>query len=668
MNAEYATIVYACLLAICQYALGFSLVHVVSNAFASNTAHAPLSGDAYSTDGYPGFGITWLLGLLAHLSLALLLKSLGSSWLLASILPLLIGIVGLKACWQHLGRMALFSVAPWRRIFTVPFVLWLLLHGFLGQTLFSLDGGVFTPWVNNYGDLTFHLGMISAFSGGENFPPAYHLFPGDQLSYPYFVNLWTALLWWPSNDLAVLPAIFAWQWIVLWGLIFKLLDGDRYWALPLMLLLGGGSYLAMIEQPEQFSWRLINEGYPWTTWLSTIWVTQRSALLGAACGLTVCYLVLRPVFTMVDEGADSHENRLRVRSSMFLAGMVLGLAPLAHTHFFVVTSLFVGLFLSYIFWREFLAFWRVSRDDGPAAVLKLPLAQALLCLVLPSLLALVFFPTLMGKSGMVQLMVGWNVPVAPSTSLQTIGQSGLMWLANAGQWLVVFAGLWWLACRDGRNASVFWRHALLRGFWVLVLLFVLGNIIKLAVWDWDQLKVFVAIFTMMLALWSAYLSGLERRPSTLRAYWVFAIILSVPGAYEAWRVYQEKGNYQVYNPEQVKFAQAIIEKTPDSAVIAAAPDHNSTITLTGRKLYLGYIGTLASHKIDYQARERRNKNLTLLRRCKSQAQHDPALCPQYLYWDYASAKYWNKPAPGAGFRLIEGKPSGMYRLYYIDAL
>jgi hypothetical protein len=547
------------------------------------------------------------LGMLLHLVCIFFLKCLGLWWSAAVFLPLLPICLAPPRWREFLGGLAV-------RL-SLNFVLWFFAALALGVSLFQVIEGIQTPWTNNYGDLAYHMGMITSFAFGNNFPPQYHLFPPETLSYPFLVNLWSASLWWPAPSFRMLAFIFTFQWVVLWCLVYYFLRGNRYWLLPWALLLGGGSYFAF----QNYSWELLSKGFPWAVFFTTIWVTQRAALFGAA----VVLCALWNFYAAMEETPSGPEGACPPR--LALAGLLLGLAPLAHGHLWLVTTAFVGLVLTA---RLCLALWVYMRGARARSVCEICSPNRALVHIGVFLLALLpcclFLPWLLGKSGMMAIMYGWLVrEPSPGSSWGDVSQSLLMWARNAPAWLLLISIYWMLTLRHMQSG-------------VLLLLFVLGNIFKLAYWDWDQLKVFLGIYLIFLAMWS------RLRDSAAWRFHLLFVLLTVPAGYELFKLFQKGEIFTVYSQEAMTQAAVVRSETPPDAIIAAAPDHNSLVTLAGRKLYMGYLGTLWSHGIDYGARERRMKDLPALCACAAvEREKDPTfVCPGYLLWTEAERRYW----------------------------
>lgn len=565
---------------------------------------------------------TMVFGLLVYLSLVLISKIIGLPWWFISLLPFVVALI----FWRFLFYELRFF--KWRKLISIQggmLALWSCVVIYLGLSLFVVNQSIKTPWMNNYGDLTFHLGMIQSFLSHVDGLPEYHLFAGEQLSYPFFVNLWTASLVWPFSSLDVIPYAFALQWIMLWLVIYKSLGGMKNPILPWLLLLGGGTYFGVMSYPDKYSWQTINEGFPWTTFLSTIWVTQRSALFGAAMSL-VC-------FSLLFKTKTSDSDRSLLQGNALLAGLILGLSPLVHTYFFMFSALFFG---SKLLLSATLSMYS-KRVQAPVLSGWLRFLNSggdrLILLVVASLVAIVFFPLLLGKSGMMEFMYGWTVPLAGQDQPEHLLASVSMWLKNAWQWLLVWAILW---CVIGRSLDLF----------ILALLFILGSFLKIAVWEWDQIKVFLVIYVLFLAVWSC-----QSHPTWNRLQYLLGIVLCFPGGYELYRIVEEQPMYEVYSKQRVAYAKGVRSVVPASAIIATASSHNAAATLTGRRMFMGYPGTLASHKINYQAREHLMKTLPKLLSCKTVLDH-PAVCPDYLLWSDEERRLW-KRVPTQGFERVD---------------
>lgn len=538
-----------------------------------------------------------VLGLFASLLLILLVKCLGAPWWLASSVPM---VLSFWKSGQFYDRFV-----SYRPNLSLNFVLWFFVVLCLGVSLFDYFTEISTSWVNNYGDLTFHLGMISRFVFGDVFPPDYYIYAGKSLTYPFLINLWSAAFWWMAPSWSNLQFIFVFQWVFLWTLVYALLRGNRYPLLPWLLLLGGGTLMTFGEGGKAYSWEQLNNGYPWTVFLTTIWVTQRTALLGLVGLLAAvrCYY----------SNVRSEEEGLREDGTL-VAGTIVGMMPLVHMHFFLVA----GMALSFSWGTLQLRRLFVGQRSSWREYVRL---------IIPFAIALPAILFLMEKKGMVGLMYGWTVPYPPNPEpLLQIAKSIEMWQENAALLGASFV-LWYILSN---------RHMLAL---LVVVLFFAGNVVRLSTWEWDQLKYFLALYAFVACLWS-----LEEKRRFVWAQ-LFLVLLIFPGVREGFRLFIEGPRFVVFNKEQIDQAVVIRQKTSPESILASKPDHNAVSVLTGRRMFAGYAGTLSSHNMDYGERERTLKDLDKLFQCRTILHTEKENCPDYLVWTNVEPGYFGKSSP-----------------------
>src|SRR5262249_16093394 len=158
-----------------------------------------------------------------------------------------------------------------------------------GASILAVTKGIQTPWRNNYGDGAWHIGMISSLVFGGNFPPQNHIFPPERLSYPFFIDLWTAALCVLHPTLPALHWTFLYQWTILWMAVYFALDRNRFRVLPWAVLFGGGAFIVLFRELNvgpaaplatfgPYAHDLIDHGYPWVPFLDSMWLVQRPTI------------------------------------------------------------------------------------------------------------------------------------------------------------------------------------------------------------------------------------------------------------------------------------------------------------------------------------------------------------------------------------------------------
>jgi hypothetical protein len=524
----------------------------------------------------PGYSLAlaFVFGLALHLLVSFILFHFGASLPQAFFLPLLIGLRTPRGFIRLLEPLL-----SWRPRL-VNFLPWLLLHIVLAISLFNVSqAGVTTIWRNNYGDLTFHLGMISSFVYGENRLPEYHLYAGEKLSYPFLINFWSAAIATSNPALESIREIFIFQWLLIWLMIYRFFNGDKVIIAPWLVLLAGGAYLTFGEN----SGELIPKNQPWASFITTIWVTQRTALLGL--------LMLGGFFEMYQ---FFRRSQFKIGSrAWFALGLFLALMPLCHTFFFIIAALFLTV--------EFL-----TNKFHLTNLLRLISGGAFTILSLPWILA---------KSSTISFFHGW------STGFEGKGGFGHalnIWsnLASTAALMLIFF------------ISLFIYFRVWRALLLMLIVFIFGNLVKLSIWDWDQIKLFLALYSVLVLYLAVTLCNSQLSAKVSGLIQILAVALIIPSGYEVYRVLTTWEKYTVYTAQDLKNADKLRELTNKSAIIAIEPTHNSFITLSGRRIFYGYDGTLFSHGIKYLERGEINISPDRIASCKEQGY---SLCPTHFY-------------------------------------
>ena len=294
----------------------------------------------------------------------------------------------------------------------VAVVLWLVFQ----RAMIVAPEGIYTGVLNNFGDLPFHISVITSFAFGNNFQPEDPTYAGVRFTYPFLTDFVSAIFVRCGADLR--QAMFIENFLVAlafvgllhrWALVML---RDRLAAVitPLLVILNGG--FGWI-----FLWRRANEqlgdfaGFvqslppsftviPDTTWrwgnaVSTLLVPQRGFLLGLPLAVIVFtqWWLATQVKSEKEKGkreggseksgkkAGSKKNKHRLQGNepvpaalsvsplfpfsfflfpspvkrMVAAGVIAGLLPLVHAHSFVVVIMVAGCLALGTHWRSWLA-------------------------------------------------------------------------------------------------------------------------------------------------------------------------------------------------------------------------------------------------------------------------------------------------------------------------
>jgi hypothetical protein len=442
--------------------------------------------------------------------------------------------------------------------------------------------GVSTGVDHNLGDLPFHLGIVMGFVRGQNFPPEHPELAGVRLSYPFLVDFVTALpvrLGVPlSHAVFVTNLALALALAALLFRLTRLLTGSLLAAslAPWLLFLSGGAggWLAfkdaaashlpvgqfLLHLPRNYT--ILPSGeYRWGNALTTLFVPQRSLLLGLPLALVVITLWWQAV---------NAEDR-RARRLLAGAGCLAGLLPLVHAHSLTVL-LATAACLALLFrrWRAWAMFF--------AAALLLAAPQAAWLM--------------RGASVQLRSFLAWQVGWDRGAQ-----NPAWFWLMNAGLFLPALA----VALVWGRRMAL---RQTIRFSLPFLLWFLIPNLFRLSPWIWDNVKFLIYWQVASIPLLAGLLAWLTRRgwPGRVGGA-VLAGGLMLSGGLDVWRVASGAMDYPIFDSNAVAIADAIAAATPPRALVLHAPSYNSPVLLSGRRSLLGYPGHIWSQGLDGGRRE-----------------------------------------------------------------
>lgn len=452
--------------------------------------------------------------------------------------------------------------------------------------------GMHTAPLNNYGDLPFHFSVITSFAYGDNFPPSNPIFAGARFTYPFLVDFLTAFFvrsgagW--SAAFFIGNAVLSLSLVALVRAMAEKLSGSRAAGAlaPVLFLFNGGlgfvNFLRELARSDSgfvdFMLRLkgtytmnaflsvgpYNLPLRWGNVFTTLLIPQRSMLFGLPFAAMIVALWWRAVNSQDVAGR---------RRNFLAAGLLAGLLPMLHAHgFFAVMIAVVPMALLFMRreWVYFLA---------PAGLLSIP--QAL------------WLAGSQVRGKLFGLHWGWEA-----------GESNplLFWAANAGLLiLLLLVALNTYRPLDGRRQ---------RFYLPFLLWFIVPNVVLLAPWAWDNIKVLVywslvtsayAAAVLVFIAGPARLTALSILRKTAASALVAALTLS--GALDVWRALTPVEKVGIFSLQDERMAASIRSLAAPRAVVLHAPVHNSLVALTGRQSVMGYPGHLWTHGIDAGGRE-----------------------------------------------------------------
>lgn len=485
--------------------------------------------------------------------------------------------------------------------------------------MFILPDGIYTGVANNLGDLPFHLQIISSFAYGQNFPPQDPAFAGVRFAYPFMADFLSALLvkcgaslemaiWMPSIALVLSMIGLLWYWT-------RQITGDRlaaYLAPVLVLLSGGLGWLKFFDEAAasrdifEFVQRLPHDYtivpetiYRWGNSITTLFIPQRSILFGLPLSVFVFTLwwfavVREPELDTAgklsgkkkrEKGATEREPAAAPETTtlswpirrMLAAGVLAGLLPLIHSHsYLVVMGIGACLALLYWNWRAWAAFF------------------------VPALL-------LGGIEGLWSTH-GAGVETARFLGLHLGWDRGQhdpisFWWINTGLFIpLLVSAIFWR--KDGKPLV---SRQLLSFYLPFVFCFVIPNVLKLAPWVWDNIKVLFYWYVASVPLVALVLAHWVRE----KAGWKLAscacvLALTLSGGLDLLRVLSGTDRFNAYREfdnDGIAVAAQVRERTEPQAIVIGAMTYNPPMYLTGRRVLLGYPGTIWSRGLNSGSRE-----------------------------------------------------------------
>ena len=527
-------------------------------------------------------------------------------------------------------------------------VMWLVFD----RALLEKPDGIYTGVLNNYGDLPFHLSVITRFAYGQNYPPEDPTFAGARFTYPFLTDFVSAIF--VRVGATLRQSMFIENWIIgvaLVGVLHRFglaLLRNRTAAIlvPVLVILNGGFGWWMlfgdvnksdagvfhVLMNIQHSYTILPDvtlGWRWGNAVTSLLVTQRGFLLGIPLAVMVITQWWLAMARGEGQGAKSKGGSAKGKAQrakgktgadtetdinalplalgslplalsslpsrrMLAAGFTAGLLPLVHAHSFIAI-MGVSAVLALINirkWREWLLFFIVASVIAGPQMLWSTHGSAV------------------STRAFIAREFGWGH-----------GEESIIWfwLKNTGIFIpLLIAALLW------KTDKYLVSRKLLFFYLPFTLCFIVPNVMKFAPWIWDNIKILfywwiasAPIVALLLArLWAGSM------PQRICAGVLF-VMLTLAGGLDVFALVTRQGEYQEFDRDGVAFAEVVKLQTPPRATILHAPIHNTPIFLTGRRSVMGYPGHIWTHGIDSGPREAE------IKRIYAGAADAPALLTKY---------------------------------------
>ncbi|MDW7739722.1 MAG: hypothetical protein SCJ97_06660 [Bacillota bacterium] len=446
------------------------------------------------------------------------------------------------------------------------------------------DGSVYTRG-NLYGDLPFHLAMITGLAEQGGFPPVYTIFAGAHLGYPFLTNLLSSSLYllgfslrWSVLITSFIFAFALFYWffrlareilmsgfsVVLSAFFFFINGGLGAFFLLARLWAGPGRIDALSGNLFMSPTNWVEQNLVWSNVVCDLLLPQRTTLAGWAVLFFALFLLYRAYKT--------GEKRY-----LLLSGIIGGLLPLVHTHSFLA-------FIVIGFCWFILALIRAA--DKKALFLRwLYLALPLIILALPQLLIWTFPQA--GSPGFLRFIGGWN---------ERGDLWPWFWIKNVG---VIFI-LAVVALIRGRREKLYL-------YLPAVILFITAEFFAFQPWVWDNIKIFFIWYLLTVFIVADYLKIIyyiyRERPASAYIFGMVIFLVIFSGALSLLREVQLSPAL-LFSRDQVELADYVKDNLPEDSIYLTADNHNNALaSLAGRTIFCGYDGWLWSQGIDYSERK-----------------------------------------------------------------
>jgi hypothetical protein len=490
---------------------------------------------------------------------------------------------------------------------------------------------------NNLGDLSLHLTYIRHFASGVPLWPDNPIEPFSKLRYPAGIDLFNAILTCVGVD--VIRGL-VWTGLIASVATFYALYrwGGRF-GIAAFLFNGGLASYPFLQKFIFQDYQGANN-IAWKSIALSMVVTQRGVLYAFPAGLLLLYQWRAKFFPEYDEPArvrppesdgepvETVPVPRRAPLPLWLEVSLYATMPLYHSHTFIALSVV-------------LAFLFVLGDWSARKATALTVALALL----PATFCVWITTDYFHAGSFIKWFPGWVNQPGNDMAMPFLQ----FWLVNFGAWVplvLFFVGITALTVlKQARNPD-FKISATVAFLIPAIAIFLLGYFVKLAPWEWDNIKIIVWAYLIIVPfLWTDLL---VHWPIPLRAVVYVALFASgfitLFGGLAA-----NKTGFGIADRYELDNVGAVVKKLPADARFAGHPIWGHPVLLQGRKMVLGYPGHLWTQGFDFAKTEEKLRNLMLgAPNWKDLAR---SLHARYLFWgrnetgNYAkSTRPWEREA------------------------
>ena len=499
---------------------------------------------------------------------------------------------------------------------------------------------------NNLGDLALHITFIKNFANGVALWPDNPIYVFSKLRYPAGMDLFNGLLCLVHVDLtrglvwtgiiASLATFYAFfRWAGTFGVAGFLFNGG----------MAGFEFLRTLKFVDYQGGKTI----AWKSIPLTMFVTQRGLLYAIPAGLLLLWSWRERFWR------TGVQDRNRAPLPFWVELSLYASMPLFHVHTFIALS--IVLFCLFVFQSSIFLVDLVVREENAISVTwsdisgKMAMSKHLVALVAGALIPAAFFVWLtsdhLRARSILKPHLGW-VMADPAFGRSSVFQ---FWFDNFGVFIPLALCLFAVCVWRLWKSKIKWNEKLPEDIAFLLpaaAIFVSGLLFKFAPWEWDNLKLMMwGYFLVLPFLWTQLIA---RWSIPIRVGVCIALFgsgfVSLLGGLAAGRP-----GFGIADRAELDAVGAAVRKLPIEARFAAYPTYNHPLLLQGRKVVMGYPGHLWTEGFEDYATTQ-NQLRDMMQGIGEWREIARAFDVRYIFWgreemmNYpASKRPWEATAP-----------------------